>query len=613
MPAKVRMTMVFLLALLPIALLQGCGSNSGGGSEAPAQGESRNLTLSSTSGASTLTADGTSALGLEMSVTNQNGQPISNLEVKFATTAGTLSAVGAANANAQGADTRQVTATSTITVRTDANGIARVTLTATNAVGTATVTAETPDGHRQSFVVSFISGVPANISLAIVPTAVGVGDTATATATVTDSEGRPVAGTAVTFSISANSSAASLSQTTATTDANGIASVTYTGGTVQGMDTVQVSVGTITATTAVVVQSQTSSASTIDLLVSSAQMNSDGVNGVTLTALVRDANNNFVLGQEVTFAADSGGIQVTSGTTDSTGSATALLTTAGYPANRIIRVTATAGTLTASNSVEVSGTTLTISGADALVLGDSATISILLQDSGGNGIPQEEVTITSALGNTLSNTSVTTDFNGQATLMVTAAVGGLDTLAASAMVFNNSPTVSTSAPLAVSAADFTFIEPAEDDREVALNTLKTVTVRWLDGGVPQSNRDINFFATRGQLWMTDGTQLINPLTTDANGEISLQISADTAGPALITAEVNEADGPSSQIAIEFVATNATSLILQATPIQLGVNLPGNTDQQSIITAVVRDDEDNLVKNKQVVFTLTDNTGGSIFP
>ncbi len=361
MPAKVRMTMVFLLALLPIALFQGCGNNSGGGSDAPAQGESLNLALSSTTGLNTLTADGISALGLEMSVTNQDGSPISNLAVKFATTAGTLSAVGAAQANARtetsNGETRQVTTTSTITVPTDANGVARVNLTASNSVGAATVTAETPDGHRQSFVVSFISGVPANISLAVVPTAVGVGDTATATATVTDSDGRPVAGTAVIFSITANTSAATLSQTTVTTDANGIAGVTYIGGSIRGTDTIQASVGTITTTTSIVVQGETSSASTIDLLVSSAQMNSDGVNSITLTALVRDANNNFVSGQEVTFAADSGGIQVTNGITDESGSATAELSTAGNPANRIIRVTATAGTLTAGNSVEVSGTT----------------------------------------------------------------------------------------------------------------------------------------------------------------------------------------------------------------------------------------------------------------
>jgi hypothetical protein len=82
---------------------------------------------------------------------------------------------------------------------------------------------------------------------------------------------------------------------------------------------------------------------------------------------------------------------------------------------------------------------------------------------------------------------------------------------------------------------------------------------------------------------------------------------------VITAEAAEAGGPSGQINIEFIATDADSLILRADPTSLSVNLPGNTNQQSIITAVVRDAEDNLVKNKQVSFTLTDTSGGSIFP
>ncbi len=631
MPAKVRMTMVFLLALLPIALFLGCGSNSDGGSDTPTQGESLNLTLNSTSGANTLTADGTSTLGLVMSVSNQDGQPVANVAVKFATTAGTLSAVGAANANARTAELRQTATTSTITVPTDANGAARVNLTASNAVGTATITAETPDGHRQSFVVSFVSGVPANISLSVTPTAVGVGDTATATATVTDIDGRPVAGTAVIFSITTNSSAATLNQTTVTTDGNGIASATYTGGAIRGTDTIQVSVGTITTTTSVVVQGETSSASTIDLLVSSAQMDSSGVETVTLTALVRDANNNFVSGQEVTFAADSGGIQVTNNITDASGAATAELSTAGDPANRLINLTALAGTLSAANTVNVSGTTLTIGGTNSLVLGDSATLSISLQDSGTEGIAQEEVTITS-INNQLSleplgenesgfqSLNVTTDSNGQAFVQITAANGGQDTITATAMVRDNEPTITATTSLSVSADDFTFIAPDAGIREVALNDPIEVTVQWLDTGTPQDGRNINFFATRGKL-TKNGDRLANPQVTgptainpdELPGQLSVEVTATTAGPALITAEVDEPDGPAAQIAIEFVATDPTRLILQASPSQLGVNLPGDNEHKSIITAVVRDQDNNLVKNQQVVFTLTDITGGSIFP
>uniref|UniRef100_UPI001C4E1B7C hypothetical protein n=1 Tax=Candidatus Entotheonella palauensis TaxID=93172 RepID=UPI001C4E1B7C len=146
MPATVRMTMVFLLALVPIAFLQGCGSNSGGDSAVSNSGANLNLTLRSTTGANTLTADGTSSLDIEVSAASQDdGRPIANLEILFSTTAGVLSAGVPTNTN-----TRQVTGNS-ITVRTNANGIAFVTLTATNIVGTAIVTAETPGGVPAEF------------------------------------------------------------------------------------------------------------------------------------------------------------------------------------------------------------------------------------------------------------------------------------------------------------------------------------------------------------------------------------------------------------------------------------------------------------------------------
>jgi hypothetical protein len=57
--------------------------------------------------------------------------------------------------------------------------------------------------------------------------------------------------------------------------------------------------------------------------------------------------------------------------------------------------------------------------------------------------------------------------------------------------------------------------------------------------------------------------------------------------------------------VEFVATVADTLIVQAEPSSVRV---GN---QSQLSAVVRDPAGNLVKNKTVSFSLTDNTGGSL--
>jgi hypothetical protein len=491
-----------------------------------------------------------------------------------------------------------------VTVNTDANGVAQAILTSSTNVEMATVVAEVMD-FRQSIQINFISGIPEQLELTAQPTTVGTDQTSTIRATVTDADGAPLEQVSVAFALVTNNSGASLSAPTALTDDAGQAGVVYSPGATAGTDTIQATVsGSLTATVNVTVQQVTTAADSLELLVSSPQMDSDGSETITLTALVRDTNNNFLAGIPVTFSADSGGIEVTNGTTDAAGTATAQLRTAGDPTNRTITVTATSGGLTSTNSVQVSGTTIAISGVNSLVLGGTTTLSILLQDSGGNGIPLQTVTVTSNQENTLSAETVTTDSNGQATVDVTADSPNNDTVTAAALGASGGIT------LVVSSADFSFITPDPDapanQREVPLETLQTVIIRWLEAGVPQVGETINFFATRGDLTAASDV-------TDANGEASVQISSTTAGPAVITAVAAVANGPSSQAAIEFVATTANSLILQASPTTLSTNPAGSNQQQSIITAVVRDAANNLVKNQQVSFVLTDSTNGFIFP
>ena len=260
---------------------------------------------------------------VQMSVTNQDGQPLANLPVIFETNAGALFPVAGTNVLNSGVAprgmTRQTGGTSSITVATNAQGIALVQLTSSNSVETATVTAEV-EGFRQSFAINFISGIPGQLTVNVSPSIVGVGDTATVEAIVVDSNNQPLAGVDVTFTLSSTDSGGSISPTTRATDAAGSARVTYTAGANSGTDTIQAQLGASTSSTATTLSQSTAvtvqatggtTASNVQLLVSSPQMNSDGLEAVTLTALVRDDNNNFISGTEVTFSADSGGIQVT--------------------------------------------------------------------------------------------------------------------------------------------------------------------------------------------------------------------------------------------------------------------------------------------------------------
>jgi hypothetical protein len=60
--------------------------------------------------------------------------------------------------------------------------------------------------------------------------------------------------------------------------------------------------------------------------------------------------------------------------------------------------------------------------------------------------------------------------------------------------------------------------------------------------------------------------------------------------------------------LSFFAENAATLIAQASPYSIGPD-----EQTSTISVVVRDPNQNLVKNKRVKFILSDVNGGSIFP
>ena len=88
----------------------------------------------------------------------------------------------------------------------------------------------------------------------------------------------------------------------------------------------------------------------------------------------------------------------------------------------------------------------------------------------------------------------------------------------------------------------------------------------------------------------------------ATGKATVSVSSTTSGPAVITAS---STGVSTQVGIEFIATNPTAIAVQASPSTISVSA------QSTITAVVRDPSNNLVEGKLVTFSLADVTGGTL--
>ncbi len=329
--------------------------------------------------------------------------------------------------------------------------------------------------------------------------------------------------------------------------------------------------------------------SAVTVLASSPTMPSDNSQSVTISAIVQDANNVAVEGVTVVMSTDSGFLTVQNAVTDASGIATATLNNGGDPTNRPITVTATANSIVGSVTINVVGTNLSLTGPAALAQNDQATYTVVLTDAAGAGIPGRTVDITSGNGNTLSAASLTTDNSGQAQFQLTAVNAGDDPVTASALGLQAQRTVS------VSNDSFSITAPA-GGTQIALNTPTTVTLNWSVGGAPQVGEVINFSSTRGTLSSPTAT-------TDANGDASVTIQSTNAGGATI--EATNSVGTSTQVTVQFIATVPDNIEVQAAPFTIGPN------EQSTITAIVRDASNNLVTGATVVFDLTDVTGGQL--
>ncbi len=330
-------------------------------------------------------------------------------------------------------------------------------------------------------------------------------------------------------------------------------------------------------------------AASIEAITSNPQLQSDGGIPVIISALIKDANNNFIEGAAVQFAADSGGIEPINLTTGSDGVATVRLSTLSDPTNRVIVVTTTTGELSDTVNVNVIGTSLQITGPTSLAQGAVDTFTLILNNANQQGIAGSSVSITSSLGNTLSAQTLTTDSSGQAQFDYTAVNGGTDTVTASALG------ETFSSEVRVADDSFAFIAPTTDT-EINLDSAETITLRWSQNNAPVVGQSVSFAATRGDVTPSS-------VVTNASGEASVSIMASNAGQSTISATA--ANGPSATLSVEFVATTPNTIEVQASPFTIAPN------SQSAITAVVRDISGNLVKNIVVEFDVEDITSGGL--
>ncbi|HEB92965.1 MAG TPA: hypothetical protein ENI94_05765 [Gammaproteobacteria bacterium] len=331
-----------------------------------------------------------------------------------------------------------------------------------------------------------------------------------------------------------------------------------------------------------------SSVASVILLASTPTLGSASDSEVDLTVLVKDANNAMMEGETVVFSSSGGGVQGNPGTTNSAGIATAKLFASGDPTNRNLTVSASVGNISDSIVVAVTGSIVSISGESSVVLGNSIDLTVFLKDSAGNAVSGKEVSVSSAKGNTLSSNSLVTGISGNATVSLTGVVPGVDTITVSGLGEVATYTVS------VSPDQFSVSLPAGD---LDISAPHTVAVEWQQNGNPvPDGQTVAFSTTRGTL--------SSPTAATSAGLASVTLTSDTIGPVEVTAVTSSA---TASVVSEFVATIPASINLQAASATIGPD-----GQEARLTAIVRDINNNVVKDVVIRFSIEkDTSGGSI--
>ena len=557
------------------------------------------LTLENESGASDNSLSEDNSLFVVATVSDQDGNPHADALLTFTLSNEQLAEFG----------------NDTGTARTNSNGVARLRLNASTASGDGEITAALGSGETGTTTFSataVTSTDPTTISVSLaLQNAAGEADNSlsssnalVALATVTNSEGEPQADLLLTFSLS-NDDLATFSNDTATalTNAEGVASIGMSVGSASGdgevtatLPTGEADSTTFSSTGSTTVSEEPAS---LELYANSIQLASSGSDEVELIALVKNEQSVLMEGVEVSFSAASGDgveLQLTQPETAADGTARAILTSQNDASNRTVTITAGVGSLTQTVEITIAGTEVTINGASSVILNDSVDYTIRVQDSDGTSILNQDVVL-SAVNGTLSSTTVNTGANGQATVSYTASTSGEDTITAAALNAETSFTVQ------VQQDEFNFVNlPTE---EVPLGQTQTITVQWRQDNTPVVGQNVTFSASRGVI---AGNATV---VTDAEGQASIDISANNAGISSITASASDGSGNvlvSALTQIEFIATTPHTLIADASP-----DIIGPDGQTSTISAVVRDVDGNLVKNSVVNFSVSDVSTGFVSP
>ncbi|CUU94127.1 adhesin [Escherichia coli] len=508
---------------------------------------------------------------------------------------------------------------------TQANGEAHVTLKGKKA-GTHTVTAtlgnnNTSDSQPVTFVADKASAqVVLQISKDEI-TGNGV-DSATLTATVKDQFDNEVNNLPVTFSSA--SSGLTLTPGVSNTNESGIAQATLAG-VAFGEKTVTASLANNGASDNKTVHfiGDTAAAKIIELtpvpdsIIAGTPQNSSGS---VITATVVDNNGFPVKGVTVNFTSNAATAEMTNGgqaVTNEQGKATVTYTNTRSSIESgarpdTVEASLENGSSTLSTSINVNADAstahLTLLQAlfDTVSAGETTSLYIEVKDNYGNGVPQQEVTlsVSPSEGVTPSNSAIyTTNHDGNFYASFTATKAGVYQLTAT---LENGDSMQQTVTYVPNVANAEITLAASKDPVIADNndlTTLTATVADTEGNAI-ANTEVTFTLpedVKANFTLSDGGKVI----TDAEGKAKVTLKGTKAGAHTVTASMT--GGKSEQLVVNFIADTLTAQVnLNVTEDNFIANNVGMTRLQATVT----DGNGNPLANEAVTFTLPADVSAS---
>lgn len=517
-------------------------------------------------------ADGVTRNVLQVLATNRDGQPVRSAPLSWSVTSDGSATLPTASAV------------------TDENGLASATLTSTK-VQTVPVTVQSGNvsaSQNSHFMAVAVSKIALSVAQ---DNAVADGTSADAvTATLTDSNGRPVAGQTVTWTVPEG---VTLREKSSVSDASGKVTVHLTA-TVAGSAVIRAAAGNQSVEGTVHFTGNAASAKVATLSVTTDGSPSDGKTANVAQVTVTDANGNALAGQTVSWKADKSTVSFgQSVVTDASGK-----TTVSYTDTAAESLTLTA---TLSNGNSATASSLFVSDRN------SARLKSLDVTSGakasGTDVNTATVTVTDANGNALTNTAVTFSVTGSAKLNASTVSTDGSGRAQVTLTDVQAETVQVTAKLATGSsmtkessfvADLNSAQLAVTSSTGALadgSAVNMATVTLKDrNGTPLSGQGVTLAATGdAKLSATSGN-------TDGNGQVVVTLTDTAAETVTLTASLSNGKQSTAQAA--FTGFSVTELKTSTASVK------ANGMDSATLTATVKDARGKVVPDTPVTLSVT---------